>query len=303
MSQRRLDAAALHDWADAAVAELIAHAEEINKLNVFPVADSDTGTNMLFTMRSALAEPSLGGDVAQAAASLAAGAAHGARGNSGVILAEILGALADVTAEAAADSDLTDVDAALLGAALRHAVARAVTAMGGEFVAGTVLSVLQSAADAVEHAAADGDGLAAALTAAGAAATAALERTPEQLPVLADAGVVDAGGRGLLALLDALTVTVTGHIPVRRGYPAAVPLAAPVGPGGAGGEIAAAAPEFEVMYLVDGRDPATVRRSGRGWRPWATRSRSPPPPTGGTRCMCTPTTPGRRSRRGWRPGR
>lgn len=258
MSQRRLDAAALHDWADAAVAELIAHAEEINKLNVFPVADSDTGTNMLFTMRSALAEPSLGGDVAQAAASLAAGAAHGARGNSGVILAEILGALADVTAEAAADSDLTDVDAALLGAALRHAVARAVTAMGGEFVAGTVLSVLQSAADAVEHAAADGDGLAAALTAAGAAATAALERTPEQLPVLADAGVVDAGGRGLLALLDALTVTVTGHIPVRRGYPAAVPLAAPVGPGGAGGEIAAAAPEFEVMYLVDGRDPATV---------------------------------------------
>lgn len=247
--QRRLDASALCDWADASVADLIAHAEEINRLNVYPVADSDTGTNMLFTMRSALAETRPGADVAQAAAALAAGAAHGARGNSGVILAEILRALADVTAEAATDSDLTDIDAELLGAALRHAVARTVTAMGGELVEGTVVSVLRAAAEAVERSAADGDGVGQALAAAGAAAADALENTPEQLRVLAEAGVVDAGGRGLLVLLDALTVTVTGHAPDRRRYP----------PAEAGEPIAAsAAPEFEVMYLLDARDAVSV---------------------------------------------
>lgn len=254
MSQRRLDAAALRDWADLAVAELIGHAEEINKLNVFPVADSDTGTNMLFTMRSALAEAKPDGDVAQAAAALAAGAADGARGNSGVILAEILRALADVTAEAATDSDLADLDAALLGAALRHAVVRTVTAMGGEPVEGTVVSVLRAAAEALERAGADGDGVGEGLAAAGAAAAAALDDTPRQLGVLADAGVVDAGGRGLLVLLDALTATVTGDAAQRRRYPPAA-----TGDQSAGDPMAAAAaPEFEVMYLLAGRDDAAV---------------------------------------------
>ncbi len=254
MSQRRLDAAALRDWADLAVAELIGHAEEINKLNVFPVADSDTGTNMLFTMRSALAEAKPDGDVAQAAAALAAGAADGARGNSGVILAEILRALADVTAEAATDSDLADLDAALLGAALRHAVVRTVTAMGGEPVEGTVVSVLRAAAEALERAGADGDGVGEGLAAAGAAAAAALDDTPRQLGVLADAGVVDAGGRGLLVLLDALTATVTGDAAQRRRYPPAA-----TGDQSAGDPMAAAAaPEFEVMSLLAGRDYAAV---------------------------------------------
>jgi dihydroxyacetone kinase-like predicted kinase len=111
MPDRRLDASALLDWADAAVAALITHADEINRLNVFPVADADTGTNMLFTMRAALAEAASAGrgDVARTAAALSTGAAHGARGNSGVILSQILGALADVTAEAAADTELADI--------------------------------------------------------------------------------------------------------------------------------------------------------------------------------------------------
>lgn len=83
---RRLDAATLRDWAHTAVGDLITHTDEINQLNVFPVADSDTGTNMLFTMRSALAEANTeaaSGEVARVAAALSSGALHGARGNSG----------------------------------------------------------------------------------------------------------------------------------------------------------------------------------------------------------------------------
>jgi len=266
MPDRRLDASALHDWAHTAVGDLLRHTDEINRLNVFPVADSDTGTNMLFTMRSALAEagPAVAtGDVATVAAALSQVGLDGARGNSGVILSQILRALAEVTAEATtdtgladtglADTALADIDAEVLGAALRHAVVLVVSAMGGEFVAGTVVSVLQAAAEALQQAAADGDGLAQALVAAGEAATSALERTPDQLPVLAQAGVVDAGGRGLLVLLDALSATVTGHTPHRRDFspgPAAVVQ----------GVIESAPPEFEVMYLLGGCDADALTR-------------------------------------------
>ena len=259
MPDRRLDATALHDWAHTAVGDLVRHADEINRLNVFPVADSDTGANMLFTMRSALveAEPAAAsGDVAEVAAALARGAADGARGNSGVILSQILRGLADVMTEAKADtdladSDLADIDPALLAAALRHAVVLVVSAMGGEVVDGTVVSVLQAAAEAVGQGAAEGAGLAQVLTGAGEAAEIALERTPDQLPVLAEAGVVDAGGRGLLVLLDALSATVTGHVPHRRAYPP--------GPATVGRAIAeTGAPQFEVMYLVGDCDSDDV---------------------------------------------
>ena len=256
MADRRLDASALRAWADAAVGDLVAHAEEINRLNVFPVADADTGTNMLFTLRAALAQAqSAGGDdVVAVAAALAHGGAHGARGNSGVILAEILRALAQVSAGAAeqlagGETALADIDAALLGAALRHAVALVVTAMGGEVVEGTVVSVLRAAAAALE-AAGPRAALVPALEAAADAAADALDRTPDQLPVLAQAGVVDAGGRGLLVLLDALTATLGGHVPDRGAYRAAPapdphPAAAP-------------GPEFEVRYVVDGGDAAAL---------------------------------------------
>ena len=270
MPDRRLDAAALHDWAHTAVGDLLRHADEINRLNVFPVADSDTGANMLFTMRSALveAEPAAAsGDVAEVAAALARGAADGARGNSGVILSQILRGLADVMTEAKADtdladSDLADIHPALLAAALRHAVVLVVSAMGGEVVDGTVVSVLQAAAEAVGQAAAEGAGLAQVLIGAGEAAAIALERTPDQLPVLAEAGVVDAGGRGLLVLLDALSVTVTGHVPHRRAYqpgPATAGHAVQSGPATAGHALTeAGAPQFEVMYLVSDCDSDAV---------------------------------------------
>jgi hypothetical protein len=256
MPQRRLDATVLRDWAHTSVGHLIRHADEINALNVFPVADADTGTNMLFTMRAALAEvqnADCGEDVAAVAAALARGALTGARGNSGLILSQILRALAEVTADAMRHTDRADIDADVLGASLRHAVALVVAAMGGDPVAGTVVSVLQAAAAAVEHGADEGAGLAESLASAGDAASAALDRTPDQLPVLAEAGVVDAGGRGLLVLLDALTAAVTGRLAQRRAYLAAAPATHH--------DVAdAATPQFEVMYLVGGCDPEALTR-------------------------------------------
>ncbi len=254
-SDRLLDASALRDWAHTAVSDLITHIDEINRLNVFPVADSDTGANMLFTMRSALAEANGGasaaaGCAARAAAALSAGALNGARGNSGVILSQILRGIADVTAAAAADAggELRDINAYLLGSALRRGVALVITSMGDE-VPGTIVSVLRAAADAVGQCARDG--LGAAVAAAGDAAVVALEKTPEQLDVLADAGAVDAGGRGLLVLLDALRSTVTGEAPVRTVYELS-PRAGAAEPNGAAAE--RRAPQFEVMYLLDGCD-------------------------------------------------
>src|ERR1700744_1086050 len=250
---RALDAFALRDWAHTSVGDLITHIDEINRLNVFPVADSDTGVNMLFTMRSALAEANTdakSADVVKTAAALSAGALNGARGNSGVILSQILRGIADVTARAAADSgeELHQIDAALLGAALHRGVDLVVASMGGREIPGTIVSVLKAAGDAVEQSASAGAGLSSAVTVAGEAAVIALEKTPEQLDVLGEAGVVDAGGRGLLVLLDALRSTITGQAPNRKVYEPAPRRPVP--------EIAAQAPapQFEVMYLLGGCD-------------------------------------------------
>jgi uncharacterized protein len=252
-SDRLLDAPALRDWAHTAVSDLITHIDEINRLNVFPVADSDTGANMLFTMRSALAEANAeagSGCAAKVAAALSAGALNGARGNSGVILSQILRGIADVTAGAAADAngELRDIDAYLLGSALRRGVALVITSMGDE-IPGTIVSVLRAAADAVGQCARDG--LGAAVAAAGDAAVVALEKTPEQLDVLAEAGAVDAGGRGLLVLLDALRSTVTGPAPARAVYELS-PRAKAADQKDRTAE--RRAPQFEVMYLLDGCD-------------------------------------------------
>lgn len=252
MADRRLDGAALLSWAHTCVGELISHADEINRLNVFPVADADTGTNMLFTMRAALAEATAPtveagpAEVAQVASCLARGAVHGARGNSGMILSQILRGIADVTAAADAGGRLLEIDAAVLAAALRHAVGLVASSLGGDVVPGTIVSVLQAAATAAEHSTAEGGTLGDAVAAAGDAAVVALEKTPDQLTVLAEAGVVDSGGRGLVVLLDALRTTVSAHAPVRPAYEprpdkTAPPRPAPQGP-----------PQFEVMYLLTG---------------------------------------------------
>ncbi|MCV7075093.1 DAK2 domain-containing protein [Mycobacterium szulgai] len=256
-SDRLLDAPTLREWAHIVVSDLITHTDEINRLNVFPVADADTGANMLFTMRSALAEADAGGggaDVATVAAALSAGALNGARGNSGVILSQILRGIAEATAFAAAESGgvLPVIDADILGAALWRGVELVIASMGGEEIPGTIVTVLRAAAGAVEQCVKGGEGLARAVTAAGDAAVVALEKTPEQLDVLADAGAVDAGGRGLLVMLDALRSTITGYTPARSVYELSPRAPATPSP------LRSPAPQFEVMYLLAGFDAAAV---------------------------------------------
>jgi uncharacterized protein len=253
-SGRRLDASALRDWAHTSVGDLIAHTDEINRLNVFPVADADTGTNMLFTMRAAWAQAhdsASAGAVAGVAAALADGALHGARGNSGVILSQILRALADITAEVGAGrgGGSAEVDGPVLAASLRRAVGLVVESMG-EAVPGTIVSVLQAAAEAAEDAVAADAHLGGVVTAASEGAATALDKTIEQLDVLTDAGVVDAGGRGLLVLLDALSKTVSGHAPNRQVYVPAPPEAEKT--------VATPGPSFEVMYQLSGCRPDGV---------------------------------------------
>ncbi|WP_375485739.1 DAK2 domain-containing protein [uncultured Jatrophihabitans sp.] len=227
-----LDADAVRDWSRTAVALFEAGRDDIDALNVFPVPDADTGTNMLSTVRAAdaaLAGSRAGDDAVAALAAMAGGAAEGAVGNSGFILSQVLRGLA----EAVAGSGRWD-SASLCTGLARGAV------LGREAVVnpldGTILSVARAAAD---HA--RGDTLADVLVTAVAGADAALLRTPDQLPELARAGVVDAGGRGLLVLLDALTRTVTGApavlTPLTVG---ARPAAAP-----------AAGPGYEVQYLLE----------------------------------------------------
>ncbi|MGX9671834.1 DAK2 domain-containing protein [Mycobacterium sp. HM-7] len=261
---RPLDGIALRDWAHAAVLHLIAHTDEINRLNVYPVADSDTGTNMLFTMRAAAAQAdeaveAAGNDVVAVSAALSAGALHGARGNSGVILSQILRGVADVVAEAALQRGETrecgEITAPEFTAALHHAQVLAVASVG-QTVPGTIVSVLQAAALEAENHNGVTD-LATVAAAVSDAAAVALERTPDQLDVLAEAGVVDAGGRGLLVLLDALTATLSGGSTPRpqyqpgTGYPRA-------DHDHDHHEINGTPPQFEVMYLLGDCHPDDV---------------------------------------------
>jgi uncharacterized protein len=198
-----LDDAAVHRWCGGGLAALRAHQHEIDELNVYPVPDGDTGTNLVLTLTSAAEalesppeEPAESGTpLGRAMRRMARGALLGARGNSGVIVSQILRGMADSFATAVA------VRGGELATALRTASEAAYAAVAKP-VEGTVLSVAAAAAEAAGRL--RSDDVRAVARAAAKAAAEALARTPEQLPVLARAGVVDAGGRGLVLLLDAL---------------------------------------------------------------------------------------------------
>ena len=172
------------------------NADAINALNVFPVPDGDTGINMLLTLRSANDSPELppagSGTVAQVSHGLARGALLGARGNSGVIFSQFMKGLSLGLA------DCEDCGGADLGSALATGSAGSYQAVGKP-VEGTMLSVMRAAAQATEAATAATP--AEILRIALEAAQWALEHTPEQLPILKEAGVVDAGGQGVVAFL------------------------------------------------------------------------------------------------------
>ena len=181
-----------------ATADLEASAREVDALNVFPVPDGDTGSNMLATMRAAVAAgtavPVSDRSLPAIAAALAAGGLAGARGNSGVILSQILRGLA-----AGLDSTVR-ADGALLAAALNHSAELARQAVAHP-VEGTMLTVIDEASRASQRAARRSRDVGSVLRAAVSAAGAAVRATPGQLLVLRDAGVVDSGAVGLFVLL------------------------------------------------------------------------------------------------------
>ncbi|MFW6057130.1 MAG: DAK2 domain-containing protein, partial [Chloroflexota bacterium] len=179
---------------------------EINAINVFPVPDGDTGTNMLLTMRSAVEEANgADGPVGEISRSMAYGALMGARGNSGVILSQLWRGIAD-----ALDGKQT-----LQGADLAHALQKASDTVYAGLVhpvEGTILTVLREAAEAAT-ATIDKDpdaDLMVVLESAVQAARASVANTPELLPVLKEAGVVDAGAQGLYVLLDGALSSLNG---------------------------------------------------------------------------------------------
>ena len=181
-----------------------AHAAGINKLNVYPVPDGDTGTNMARTLDAVVAELE-GADrgLETTCNAISHGSLMGARGNSGVILSQILRGLAGTMKGA------TEGTAVKVAEALKAASAAAYEAVLKP-IEGTILTVVRESADAAHASAAQGDSLVAMLRAARAAGKSALDRTPDMLPVLKDAGVVDAGGAGFLLLLDSALHVVDG---------------------------------------------------------------------------------------------
>ncbi len=263
-------------FVDVATDALLAAREEIDALNVYPVPDGDTGTNMFLTFssaREALATavettPAIG--LEEALAVFARGALLGARGNSGVILSEMLGSFARRLAAAAP----TDPRARVMAQAIIDAADGAYRAVGTP-VEGTILTVARAAAEAVTPYAGERPSGPAEATptptshtrdvfaAAARAARLALERTPDLLPVLAEAGVVDAGGRGLVVVLNAAERVFTGRRdvsdPIGLGA-RAIPIPRPPtdsarqGPGSP-----VSSPGFEVMYLLEAPDDAIGR--------------------------------------------
>jgi DAK2 domain fusion protein YloV len=195
------------DLIASAAEALKAHRDEVNKLNVFPVPDGDTGTNMSLTMDAVVAEMAklgprpTGAEIARA---VTHGSLMGARGNSGVILSQILRGVCEPIAE-------TDhVDVALVAASLDRAVTVAFQAVRRP-VEGTMLTVLRDMGTAATEAAGGDVTIDQVLEAVVDAAYASVKRTPELLPVLKEAGVVDAGGYGLAILTEGFAAGLAGH--------------------------------------------------------------------------------------------
>lgn len=242
-------------FADVALEALGVAREEIDALNVYPVPDGDTGTNLFLTLESARqalvdrveADPAC--DLTAALGAYSRGALLGARGNSGVIMAQLLGAMLKRIARASPGERAATVFAEAMAQA-----ADAGYAAVGQPVEGTILTVSRAAGDAaVRSAQVPRNRLGHVLRASAAAAREALEHTPEQLAVLRDAGVVDAGGRGLCVVLDAAETTVTGRAaPVAHAALGrhAIPVPLPRD------DLRPDGPAYEVMYLLDAEDDA-----------------------------------------------
>ncbi|GGX80885.1 DAK2 domain-containing protein [Streptomyces hiroshimensis] len=303
-----LDASTVRTWCALALDALGRAREEIDAINVYPVPDGDTGTNLYLTVESAARAvdavfdghattgPASRPTLPDAIRAMAHGALIGARGNSGTILAQLLrgmaevlagggeprpapcgtgrpaadrtgrpGTHADADADAEADAEAAAAaDAELLRRALRRAVESAYEGVARP-VEGTILTVAAAVADAAATARGDA---AAVARAADEAARSALAMTPGQLDALGRAGVVDAGGLGLVEVIGALARALSGEAPPRgtRAWTRPVPVPPqPAGPAQgpvpcpAGTAPGGPSPAFEVIYLLDADDAAVPR--------------------------------------------
>ncbi|HEV7888201.1 MAG TPA: DAK2 domain-containing protein [Acidimicrobiales bacterium] len=243
---QRLEASHLRDTVTVYRDLLRSHQEMVNRLNVYPVPDGDTGTNMALTLESVVSALNGAQDMVETCKAISHGSLMGARGNSGVILSQVLRGICDGCkgVDAAGAVEVAD---ALEGAsdAAYGAVMRPVE--------GTILTVVKAAAGGARDAADGGKALVDVLDAARAAGADALERTPDMLPVLKQAGVVDAGGAGFLLFLDAmLHVTAGRPLPEPPAVPAEAPSLSP--------EVEAAHRDavsdlrYEVMYFLEAAD-------------------------------------------------
>ena len=246
VSTATLDATSLRSVVVTFRDALMEHRETINNLNVYPVPDGDTGTNMSLTMQSVVDElDGADADHGSVCGAIAHGSLMGARGNSGVIMSQILRGFVGVLR----DHEQGD------GPIVAHALAEAATAAYGAVlrpVEGTILTVARESSVAAVAAADDGADLVAVLDAAQVEGTASLERTPDLLPVLKDAGVVDAGGQGFLLLLDAALHVLDGR-PLPEPEIVA-PVLEPVRPADDEHEPSIADLRYEVMFLLDAPD-------------------------------------------------
>ena len=230
----------------AAAANLEVHLEEVNALNVFPVPDGDTGTNMLATVRSALAEaesvPLSSRTLPRVAAAISFGALMGARGNSGVILSQIFRGMVEAGRERRIVNGLD------LAYGLRRGSETAYAAIARP-VEGTILTVIRETADAAVEAAERTPSLEAVLAAAVEAARRSVSRTPTLLPILREAGVVDSGGQGLFRLLE-------GALGAMRGDTVAVSITARPGRASLVTHTESDGWGYETMFLISADGPA-----------------------------------------------
>ncbi len=234
--------------------------EALNRLNVYPVPDGDTGTNMALTVESVVAEVGPAESMEEVASALAHGALMGAQGNSGIILSQILRGLAD------AFRSTTDVGTAHLVDALDRASEAAYKAVGRP-VEGTILTVLREAAEAARDTETEeGEDLSDLLHRVYRKAELSLRNTPELLPVLKEAGVVDAGGAGFLLLLVAFLEEVSGSdvpLPEAIFAAAAAHLIQPQPEPETTEDISSL--RYEVMFLLHSDEPDAGDRLRDDW--------------------------------------
>lgn len=227
------------------------HQEGINRLNVYPVPDGDTGTNMSRTLDAVVAElDKADAEMGPTCAAISHGSLMGARGNSGVILSQVLRGLSSALRESPAATP------AQVAEALREASVAAYSAVLKP-IEGTILTVVRETAEAAVAAVSDGADLAVMLRSARERGRDALARTPEMLPVLKEAGVVDAGGAGFLLFMDAFLNVVDDEPlpePTIVAGPSSEQLDAVMSRGHGSDEVDVSELRYEVMFLLNLED-------------------------------------------------